>query len=310
MEDMFSARHPAVLFLFFAGAIVGGMFFVHPFFLGISAFSAALYYWLLTGRKGVAFLLSLFGVAVCLSILNPLLNTQGETALFSYSLSYGIARCPGGVPYLSGRVFTLESLLYGIATGGVFFTMLLWFACYQRVMDSDKFLYLFGRALPAVSLLLSIVLRLTHQLKRKAGLIAQCRACIGRAPGSKSKGAGVSHAAAVLSMLTSWSLEGAVTMADSMKSRGYGSGSRSVFSLYRFGRRDFGVCAVLAISAGFVVAAAFLGRTGMVYQPSFQMPKTDAVTVAGALGYGFFLLLPSALHIWEDVTWNISKSKI
>jgi energy-coupling factor transport system permease protein len=34
-----------------------------------------------------------------------------------------------------------------------------WFSCYNAVMTSDKFVYLFGRVIPALSLILSMTLR-------------------------------------------------------------------------------------------------------------------------------------------------------
>ncbi len=49
------------------------------------------------------------------------------------------------------------------------FVVIQWFSCYNKVMTSDKFIYLFGRLIPALSLILSMALRfvpgLTGQLK-------------------------------------------------------------------------------------------------------------------------------------------------
>ncbi len=287
--------HPAINFLFFIGAIVMGMFLVHPYFLCISAAAAMMYYLLLMGRKGLRFLGSMMVLAVFLSLLNPFLNTRGATVLFQY---------------LNGRNFTLEALLYGIATGGMFFTVILWFSCYNRLMTSDKFLYLFGWCMPAISLLLSMVLRLVPNFRKKASVIAGARKCVGKAPSGGSNKEKLAHSVEILSVLTSWALEGAVMTADSMKSRGYGSGRRSAFSIYRFRRQDMVVGLVMFVGGALVVTAVVLGRTGIIYEPTFIMPKTDIVSIVGLAGYGCFLLLPSVLHIWEDVTWHILRSKI
>lgn len=295
MEDAFAGYHPAVNFIFFMGAILMGMFFVHPFFLGVSMAASTLYYLLLTGRKGLRFLVSMLVMAVVLSLINPFLNTQGETVLFSY---------------FRGRPFTLEALQYGMATAGVFFTIMLWFACYNRLMTSDKFFYLFGRFAPAITLLLSMVLRLVPNFKKKAAAIAGARKCVGKSPVNGSSREKVEHGVEILSVLTSWSLEGAVETADSMKSRGYGSGKRSQFSIYRFRGKDRTAGAVMAAGVLLIAAAAFLGRCRITYTPVFSMPETDAVTVAGLTGYAVFLLLPSALHIWEKLLWHILRSKI
>ncbi len=295
MDDVFSGYHPAVNFLFFIGAIVLGMFLAHPLFLAVSMTSSVLYYLLLSGKGGLKFLRSMVLMALLLSLLNPLFNTRGGTVLFSY---------------WKGRPFTLEALLYGIATGGVFFTIMLWFACYNKIMTGDKFLYLFGRRAPALSLLFSMVLRLVPNFKKKAAVIATARKCVGRAPDCGSSRQRLERGVEVLSVLTSWALEGAVETADSMKSRGYGSGMRSRFSIYRFRKMDRIVAAVMVLGLFFVLGAVFLGRAAITYTPAVIMPKLDWITVAGLAGYGVFLFLPSFLHIWEDVTWRILRSRI
>lgn len=59
--------------------------------------------------------------------------------------------------------------------------MMLWFASFHLVMTSDKFTYLFGRAIPALSLVLTMVLRLVPSYRRKADALMTARACIGKA---------------------------------------------------------------------------------------------------------------------------------
>lgn len=295
MEDVFAGYHPAVNFAFFIGAIVMGMFFAHPLFLMVSMAASTLYYLLLAGRAGMKFLISMIAFSLFLSLLNPVLNAQGETVLFRY---------------LKGRPFTLEALAYGIVTGGIFFTIMVWFACYNKLMTSDKFLCLFGRFAPALTLLLTMVLRLVPNFKKKAAAIVGARKCVGRSPENGSAKERLSHGAEILSVLTSWALEGAVETADSMKSRGYGSGRRSQFSVYRFRGGDRAAAAVLAAGLALVLTAALLGRSAVTYTPAFSMHKIDAITIAGLAGYAVFLLLPSALHIWGELTWYILKSKI
>lgn len=40
---------------------------------------------------------------------------------------------------------TLESIAYGCAAAVMLVAVLFWFSCYNEVMTSDKFMYLFGR---------------------------------------------------------------------------------------------------------------------------------------------------------------------
>ena len=52
MTDAFSKYHPAVNFLFFAGAIGAGVLIQHPAYLAVGLITGALYYLLLNGAKG------------------------------------------------------------------------------------------------------------------------------------------------------------------------------------------------------------------------------------------------------------------
>ncbi len=86
-------------------------------------------------------LFSLYGLLPLLlfsAVLNPLFNHEGATIL---------TYLPDGNP------LTLESMLYGVSAAAMMVTVILWFSCYNSVMTSDKFLYLFGRVIPALSLL-------------------------------------------------------------------------------------------------------------------------------------------------------------
>jgi energy-coupling factor transport system permease protein len=295
MDDAFADYHPAIGFLFFIGAIIMGMFFVHPVFLCVSIAASVLYYLLLTGRKGIKFLGSMLVLFIAISLINPLFNTLGNTVLFNY---------------FGGRRFTLEALLYGCATGGMFLSVLLWFACYNRIMTSDKFIYLFGKWTPAISLLLSMVLRLVPNFKAKAVIIAGARKCIGKAPENRGKNERLNNSMDVLSVLTSWALEGAVVTADSMKSRGYGSGKRSNFSVFRLYARDSIALGVMLAGLALVIAGAVWGGTAISYYPVVTLPQTELYTAVGAAGYAAFLLMPSVIHIWEDAIWHTLRSRI
>lgn len=293
MDDGFAGYHPALGFLFFIGAILMGMLFTHPVFLCVSMAASALYLLLLAGGKGLKLISSVLALLAAISLINPLLNPRGDTALFTY---------------WGGRRFTLEALLYGGATGGMFASVLLWFACYNRIMTGDKFLYLFGKCVPAVSLLLSITLRLVPGFMAKAGIIAGARRCVGKSAEYGTKKERLRHGMDVLSVLASWALEDAVVTADSMKSRGYGSGDRSYFSVYRLCARD-GI-ALGAMLAGLAVTAAGAagGGAAISYYPALTLPA-GGYTAVGAAGYAAFLLIPSAIHLWEDIKWRTLRSK-
>ena len=152
MRNPFSTCHPMINFIFYVGAFIMGMCFIHPLFLAVSL-TTALGYLLLTERKSIGFLLDMLAFGVLIAIVNPFFNTQGAYVLFTY---------------FHGRPYTLEALCYGIALAAMFVTILVWFATYQKVMTSDKFLFCFGRLAPAASLILTMVFRLVPNFQRKA----------------------------------------------------------------------------------------------------------------------------------------------
>ena len=295
MEDAFSGYHPAVEFLFFFGAIVSGMFFVHPLFLTISLGAATAYYFLLKGRNGAKLLLMLLLLWLGMTLLNGVLVQEGETVLLTWG---------------RGRVVTGEALIYGLCGGAMFVSIMLWFSCYNAVMTSDKFICLFGSRIPALSLLITMILRLIPNFEHRARTVAGARKCIGKSPDNGSRKEKLLHSMDLLSVLTSWALEGSVVTADSMKSRGYGTGERVNFTVYRGSRRD-GVCAAaLALAFAAFLFGVCRGAARAEFYPTVTLGAWNACTLIGALGYAVFLFTPSFLHIREDLTWTILRSKI
>ena len=144
-RDTFSAYSPVINFIFYIGAIACGMFFIHPAFLACAVVLSAAYYLTIKGGKGIKVVLGMIPVWIALSVINPLVNTRGDIVLFTY---------------FGDRPYTFEALCYGMAVGAMFVSVIMWFLSYNAVMTSDKFIYLFGRAIPSASLILTMVLRL------------------------------------------------------------------------------------------------------------------------------------------------------
>ena len=152
MRDAFSDCHPIVNFIFYIGAIVMGVCFLHPAFLACSLILAFAYY-IRVKKDVLGYTGGMLGLIVFIALFNPLVNTQGEHILFTY---------------WNDRPYTLEALCYGIALAAMFVTLLTWFATYNQVMTSDKFLYCFGKLAPNLSLILTMTLRLVPTFQKKA----------------------------------------------------------------------------------------------------------------------------------------------
>lgn len=291
MNDAFSKCHPAVNFLFFAGAIGLSVLIQHPAYLLAGLIAGASYYFLLCGKKGIKTLIILLPLFLVLTAINPLFNTMGRTVWF----------------HIFGRPYTCEALLYGAATAGMFVVVILWFGCYNRVLTSDKFTSLFGNFIPSISLLLVMVLRMVPNFIRKAGQIAGARKSIGKGAGeastTKEK---LKSGICVLDALATWALEGSVVTGDSMRARGYGTAKRTSFMIYRMTAADWLCTITMAGLLILTIAAACLGQFFAEFVPDIHLARPSW----GLVAYTCYLLIPTALHIKEAIQWHISKSRI
>ncbi len=292
INDAFSKCHPAVNFVYFAGAICFGALFHHPAYLAAGILSAGLYYVLLNGKKSIVTFIWLASLFAFISLINPFFNTRGITV---------IAR-----PF--GRPYTLEALIYGASIASVFVITMLWFGCWNKVMTGDKFTCLFGNIAPALSILLVTVFRMVPEMIRRAKRISLARGAIGKGGAAASLSGRIRGGASSLGALASLSLEGSVASADSMRSRGYGAAKRRSFSIFRMKKRDMLLIAAIAALATVVIVFALRGAARADFLPERDFAPLTGAFAAGFAAYCLFLLIPSAMHVWEVISWNISRS--
>lgn len=159
-----------------------------------------------------------------MALLNPMFNHYGVTMLY-YVKS-------------SGNWITLEALVYGVVLGAVMFVVIQWFSCYNKVMTTDKFIYLFGRIIPALSLILSMALRFVPRFTAQLKVIRSGQKAMGRDVSEGSLFARIRHGLNMLSILVTWALENAIETSDSMqKQRIWPEGKDCVFHLPFYKKR-------------------------------------------------------------------------
>ena len=290
----FRNYHPLINFIYFTSVIGFSMFLLHPACLCIALLSSILYSIMLTGRKAVRMqLFFLLPTVLCTGLLNPAFNHAGVTVL----------------TYLpSGNPLTLESILYGIAAGLMLITVVLWFFCYQQIMTSDKFIYLFGKVMPSLSLILSMTLRFVPRFLAQFQVVANAQRCIGRDISSGGLFQRSKHALTILSIMITWALENAIETAGSMKSRGYGLPGRTAFSIYFFTARDKNALIYLFLLIGYLLAGIITGTTGFVYFPYMHASAVTPYTFTVFLAYFLLCSMPIWLELWEVRKWNSIKS--
>lgn len=233
---------------FFVSILVFCIVVRNPIFqLGAFFVSSALLC-ILLGKYAIKRILSLFLIFILIAFLNPLFNTQGQTVLFTY---------------FGGRPYTFEALQFGFSTAAMFVNIVILFMSYSLIITIEKFTYLFGRRMPAVTSVIVMVQRLLPLSLRRISTTSDARALIGKpvVAGSLRETAlkeRFSNAAAVLSSVATWAFSQAVTTADSMKSRGYGCADRTSYRNYPFSSSDAAMLAAIAIADAVAVACCIL----------------------------------------------------
>ena len=281
MIDTFSLYHPFINFFYFCVVLLFSMFNQHPVFLGISYAGA-------------------FSYAV-------LFNHYGVTMLYYVESS--------------GNWITLESLVYGIVLGAVMFVVIQWFSCYNKIMTTDKFVYLFGKLIPALSLILSMALRFVPSFLGQLKFIRNGQKAMGKDI-SEGKLLDRIHAGLnMLSILITWALENAIETSDSMRSRGYGLKGRTAFSIYHFTRKDkyvFGIMIGLftVFTGGCMRGASYATYDPRIILAGFSINGYEAPVVASKawtiltyVSFGIFCFLPIIIDVIESVSFSHSRRK-
>ena len=282
MTDAFSRCHPILNFFYFAVVLGFTMFIQHPVYLAVSFVAATAYSMWLNGVGKVLkinFLLTIPSLLI-VALLNPMFNHYGVTPLLYIESS--------------GNWVTLEALVYGIVLGCVLFIMILWFSCYNQIMTSDKFIYLFGRIIPAMSLMLSMALRFVPHFIAQLKVIRNGQKCVGMDVSNGKWFKKVRYALNMVSILVTWALENAIETADSMKSRGYGL-------------KGYGCCHGAAFSqynprillAGFTI----FGRVP-------RQSCSPVLAVITFISFGIFCFLPLMLDLSEEYAMKKSRSHV
>ena len=292
-NDTFSGFHPIVNLIFFLIVLGMTMFIMHPVYLMISIFSACAYLLYLKGKKGmlqqVGYLLPLL---LAMAIINPMFNHEGVTILW----------------YLhNDNPITLEAIIYGIASATMMGASIVWFNCCNAVFTSDKIIYLFGRIIPSMSLLISMTLRFVPRFKNFLQTTIRTQQSFHKPRNKKEQ---LQQALTAFSATVSWAMEQSIVSADSMKSRGFGGIGRTAYSIYTFEKRD-GL--TLLVLGGLWLGAVIPWLTGALaweYYPQLTGELAGIWQMAAYLCYLGVCLMPLMINIWEDRKWNSLRSKI
>lgn len=290
----FERYHPAALLAYFAAVLLIAMFSGSPVTVllalaGGLCFSATM----TTAKEKWSDLSFYLPLVLLVTITNPLFSHNGVTPLF----------------FLNGRAVTLEAIAYGAGLGATLWAVLQWCRCWSRIMTSEKLLYLFGRAIPKLSLVLSMALRYVPLLRRQAKKLERSQQVLGLYA-SDSYLDRLRSKLAVYSGLVGWSLENAVEISRSMKARGYGLKGRTAYANYHFTRHDAALLVFTLCTAGVYLTVGARGYGGFLYYPALSGIDTRPLALAGDIAFAALAFAPFLIEGRQTLQWNFCKSKI
>lgn len=290
ISNSFVKYHPFINFYYFVFMILCSMFFMHPVFLAISLVTSFIYSVFLNGTKAIKFnLLFMAPILVLMAFMNPAFNHAGVTILF----------------YLkNGNPITLESIAYGIASATMFVSVIMWFSCYNVIMTSDKFIYIFGKIIPSLSLIFSMVLRFVPKYKNQIKVISNGQKAIGRDMSQGNVIRRAKNGIRIISILVTWALENAIETADSMKARGYGLKGRTSFSIFKFYRRDKIMMMILAFLSIIIISGVLYGINRIIYFPWIKLSRNTLFSLIVDISYFLFAISPMVSDIIEEIAWR------
>jgi energy-coupling factor transport system permease protein len=292
VRDGFAALHPSVCFFYYAGVFLFSMLLLHPLFLGTLFIIAILLNLIQDGGqrlvKSWAFYI-VMGTAVVL--LNPVFSDRGVTILF----------------YLRNKPITLESVVFGITMALSLLTILIIFHSYNLVITIDKFLFLFASFFPKGAFLAMLSIRFVSLLKTRFQQILIIQKTRGRDIYKGTVKKRLKDGMQLLIILVTWSFEEALQTAESMKSRGYGTGKRSFYFPYKMDRHNWIILFILILTGGAAVMGSFFGYGRMDIYPHIG---SRPFTYYSWIFYGLFclyLLIPVFLEGREKIRWRLLK---
>ena len=290
----FDRLHPITSFVYFMLLLLVAMLTMNPVIITICYLASVVFCGMLIGiRKLLSSLAYNIPIMLMIALTNPMFVHKGETILF----------------FLNDNPVTKEAIVYGTFASMMIMSVFYLCRCYTEIMTSDKFIYLFGRVIPKLSLVLSMILAFIPKLKRKYKEIDEAQKALG-IYATESYVDKIRSKMRVLSILLTNSLETSVDTADSMRARGYGLKGRTSYAIYRFTASDFTYLAFSIIFGVTTVVLIMLGASEFYYYPTISVIKgTPTVYIL----YSSLVLLAGSsifMEVKENFLWRYLKSKI
>lgn len=267
---------------------------MHPLILLFSLIGSFIFFMALNPFKVVwrdsRFYLLVF---ILIAVTNPIFVHKGESILF----------------YLNDNPVTMEAIVYGFVIAAMLIAIIFWSKSYTDLMTSDKFIYLFGKAIPKLSLIISMALRFIPIFKRQIQKVNQTQKTLGLYTSNSITDRVLSGIRTFNSIIT-WSLENSVQQSDAMKARGYGLKGRTNFSLFKWYKRDVCTLLFIVIVFGLILFFNVKNMYSFHYYPVITGIQLDKSQIIQFITVFVLMILPTLIELKENLQWKFLISKI
>lgn len=285
-RSVFETYHPWVVFGYLVAVLIVTMSGMHPGMIFTSFLLSLGYSFFLYG-KNIWKRSALVGIPVAVFAMGilPLFRHNGATPLF----------------YVNDRAVTLESIIFGGMMTLLLLAVLQWFYVWNALLGQEKLLYLIGRGLPSVALVISMAMRLLPLMGKRLQDIRE-----GNRGLEGSSAHGIRGGLQDLSVLVSWSLEDSLETSMIMETRGYGVRRRTSFHLYRWRTRD-----VVWLTGFLLLAIAVFLQMSEGFADCEYFPEIVWEKQPGQIGVCLlsFCVLAGMPFLFDVVNWIKRKVK-
>jgi len=231
-------------------------------------------------------------IILILTIINPFLVSKGGTPLL----------------FVNGKAITLESICYGVYSGIMIVSLILWCKIWSEMMTADKLLTVLGGKMPKIALILISSLRFLPLFRKKYSEIKEAQMCIGYKTKKGIVGE-ISSVMRIFSTLTDWALENTIITGLSMSARGYGLKGKKSFSPYLFRKKDGILIVFSALFLIFVIILLSKNILQFSFYPHLTMNKS-IWAIIGYCSFSLLAILPSIINLYEVILWKSLERKI
>ncbi|MCY6482845.1 energy-coupling factor transporter transmembrane component T [Clostridium aestuarii] len=229
---------------------------------------------------------------ILVMILNPLIVHNGSTVLYKGHFN---------IPVLGTLRITLEAVMYGIFNGLRVISLTLVFGFANLIVNPDKSFSFFSKYLRKSALLMNMTIRLFPTLAKKYTHITEIERLRGNIVIDKNIKNKIKKQGNIVNILFLSSIEDAGDMAESMYSRGYGIGKRSVYFNMSLCLWDTVIILTSIFTAVYLKLFQMWGLNKMMFYPRVDNPINN-LTFNGLM-FTVLFFIPTVVN-WGWKQWK------